>query len=147
MSAQNTQNGPTCATYDQYVASQLMKEFIASNLPSAEKQQDLFVSSTLPRRAGTTASLSSNGLGRLGATIVTTAAATHSNVTKCCNTKKLMAVKYAKRTTNIAVLSQKIKTLKYEILLLEEMEMLLQERMQYVQEVASRESYEDGVCG
>ena len=147
MSEQSNSNGPTCATYDQYVESQLMKEFIASNLPSAERQQDVFVFSTLPRRAGTTASLSSNGLLRLGSTIVTTAAATHRNVTKRRNTKKLMAVKYAKRTTSIAVLSQKLKKLKYEILLLEEMAMLLNERMQYIQEEASRESYEDVVCG
>ena len=74
-------------------------------------------------------------------------AATHYNVTKRHDHKKIMAVKYAKRMTRIALLSQKIKKLKYEVLLLEEMEMLLQERMQYVQVKASRKSCEDVGCG
>ena len=52
---------------------------------------------------------------------------------------KIMVVKYAKRMTHIAfLLSRKIKKLKYEVLLLEEMVMLLQEQMQYVQVKASR---------
>ena len=58
-----------------------------------------------------------------------------------------MAVKYAKRLTSIGVWSQKIKKLQYEILLLEEMEMILHDQMQDIQEKASRESYEDIVCG
>ena len=56
-------------------------------------------------------------------------------------------MKYVKRITSIAVLSQKIKKLKYEILLLEDMEMIIHEQMQDLQEKASRELYEDEVCG
>ena len=124
-----------------------MKEFISNNLLSAESQQDVLVSSTFPRRAVDTTFLSGNRHSRIGSTIVIPAAATHSNVTKRYYTKKLMAMKYAKRLTSIGVWSQKIKKLQYEILLLEEMEMIVHEQMQDIQEKASRESYEDVVCG
>ena len=142
--SQESSNVPTCATYDQYVESQLMKEFIA-NLSSSEGQHDVFLSSTLSRNAFVASSLSNDGPARLMSTNVITSA-THDHNIKRRYTKKLMAVKRAKRTTSIALLSQKIMKLKYEILLLEEMEMLLQERMQYVQGKASRESCEDVVC-
>ena len=141
-------NVPTCATYDQYVESQLMKEFITNNLPYSEQQPYVPVHSTIPRRELTTRSCSSNRSSRSGSIIVIPATATHSNVTKrYFSNKKLRTVKYVKRITSIAVLSQKIKKLKYEILLLEDMEMIIHEQMQDLQEKASRELYEDEVCG
>ena len=147
MSKQSTSNIPTCATYDQYVESQLMREFIANNLLSAESQQDVLVSSPFSRRAVDITFWSNNEMSKIGSTIGIPAAATHSNVTKRYYTKKIMAVKYAKRTTSIAVLSKKLKKLKYEILLLEEMEMILHEQMQHLQENLASKSYEDVVCG
>ena len=147
MSKQSTSNIPTCATYDQYVESQLMREFIANNLLSAENQQDVLVSRPFSQRAVDTTIRSNNEMSRIGSTIVIPAAATHSNMTKRYYTKKLRTMKYVKRLTSIGVWSQKIKKLKYEILLLEEMEMILHEQMQDLQEDASRKSYEDVVCG
>ena len=147
MSKQGTSNIPTCATYDQYVESQLMREFIANNLLSAASQQDVLVSSPISRRAVDTTFRSNNEMSRIGSTIVISTTATHSNVTKRYYSKKLRTVKYVKRITSIAVLSQKIKKLKYEILLLEDMEMIIHEQMQDLQEKASRELYEDEVCG
>ena len=147
MSKQSTSNIPTCATYDQYVESQLMREFIANNLLSAENQQDVLVSRPFSQRAVDTTIRSNNEMSRIGSTIVIPAAATHSNMTKRYYTKKLRTMKYVKRLTSIGMWSQNIKKLKNEILLLEEMEMILYEQMQDLQEDASRKSYEDVVCG
>ena len=148
MSKQGISNIPTCATYDQYVESHLMREFITNNLPDSERQQqDVLVSSPFSQRAVDTTFRSINEMSRIGSTIVIPAAVTHSNVTKRYYSKKLRTVKYVKRITSIAVLSQKIKKLKYEILLLEDMEMIIHEQMQDLQETFSRISYKDVVGG
>ena len=141
--SEQSNNVPTCATYDEYVESHLMKEFIANNVLSAKSEQDVHMCSPVSQPVLDTTFLSNLETSRIGSTIVIPAAATHGNMTKRYYTKKLRTVKYVKRLTSIAVLSQKLKKLKYEILLLEEMEMIIHEQMQDFQENFARNSYDD----
>ena len=147
MSKQCTSNVPTCATYDQYVESQLMNEFIANNVLSAKTEQDVEMCSPVLRRQPDTTFLSNNETSRISSTIVIPAAAMHGHMTKCFYTKQLRTVKYVKRLTSIGVWSQKIKKLKYEILLLEDMEMSITEQMEDLKENFARSLYEDGFGG
>ena len=147
MSGQGTCDIPTCATYDQYVESQLMKEFIANNVLSAKREQEVHMCSPVSQRLVDTTLLSDNEKSRIGSTIVIPAAATQSYIAQRYYIKELRRIKYVKRLTSIGVWSQKIKKLKYEILLLEDMEMIMHERMEDFQENYARTLHKDGVGG
>ena len=108
MSKQSS-NVPTCATYDQYVESQLINEFIANNLPSSEGQQKALLSNTFPSRVLTSSSLAMNAPVRLGSMNVITAATPYNDTTRHYH-KKIIAVKYAKQMTRIALLSQRLRS-------------------------------------